>query len=572
MPSTKAATPDIGPQIRYTRSPSPISSLGDTITVRSPAHAPSQTGSCRDSLVESQVILPLARKRPSVTHSFTSFDTVELVIGLYDETFPLHRALQQRTEYLAKEILADGANPNLQTPDGLSPLHIAARAGASAPCVQKLLDHGADPSITDAHGNLPLHWAIRWNWAVAELLFGSNSDAGSTCNLKNDSPAHFALLSFRQGTCTLNQLNLIWSRTCRGTSYRGESARNHFLGSLCYNYDTSTRRGRTAWWESMITSTASPHPLEVLSTMPAVGYSLQVTAFPNSDVLLFESLLRELPLCANSEGQKLQLIHLGNALVSSEMVEFEYKPPYPANAVLDLFIEGRYCAFWQDYPGRIQWWMADLIHLGCQEQDCVHRDYHISSSTCQLLNMSLFTRAIHGLLSPEGAGKLSFTKVLIYHGLDAFRREQSGQIPLLTAAREGMQQLVELMLEADMKSARPQQQPMRRGQDLDFGRFYWAEWEEAKVTDDWHALVVLIDSARPSPLEGVSAQVHTLLVEAAMNVVLETFCKELPSMWTRVRKEKRAQVTSILSHCRRQSKDAESRIHEKLEKLHYLCV
>lgn len=54
-------------------------------------------------------------------------------------------------------LIAHGANPNLGTYMGMTPLMLAAR-NVNLPVAQKLLAHGADAKQKDIDGSTPLHW------------------------------------------------------------------------------------------------------------------------------------------------------------------------------------------------------------------------------------------------------------------------------------------------------------------------------------------------------------------------------------------------------------------------------
>jgi len=54
-------------------------------------------------------------------------------------------------------LIAHGANPNLGTYMGMTPLMLAAE-DVNLPVAQKLLAHGADAKQKDIYGNTPLHW------------------------------------------------------------------------------------------------------------------------------------------------------------------------------------------------------------------------------------------------------------------------------------------------------------------------------------------------------------------------------------------------------------------------------
>lgn len=56
---------------------------------------------------------------------------------------------------IVESLLEAGANPNLQTADGNTPLHLAVRENAPQ-IIQILLAHGADPNIENRHGQKPV--------------------------------------------------------------------------------------------------------------------------------------------------------------------------------------------------------------------------------------------------------------------------------------------------------------------------------------------------------------------------------------------------------------------------------
>src|SRR5436853_3558880 len=70
-----------------------------------------------------------------------------------------------------------GADPNLCTPRGHSPLMYAAQA-RNPGCLQPLLDHGADVTQCDIEGQTPLHYAAghRADLGYYRPLIEANSD------------------------------------------------------------------------------------------------------------------------------------------------------------------------------------------------------------------------------------------------------------------------------------------------------------------------------------------------------------------------------------------------------------
>jgi len=72
-----------------------------------------------------------------------------------------------------------GADSNTPGPDGLTPLHVAARAGSEL-IVRMLLAHGANPKATHAQGRTPLHEAAcRGKIAVARMLIEAGADVSA---------------------------------------------------------------------------------------------------------------------------------------------------------------------------------------------------------------------------------------------------------------------------------------------------------------------------------------------------------------------------------------------------------
>ena len=92
------------------------------------------------------------------------------------ETIALHKAAVEGNAALAKQLLDEGASPDVKDAIGQSPLHFAANAAVA----ELLLDAGANPNAEDINGTTPLHWAVDAA-AIAELLLdaGANPNAGN---------------------------------------------------------------------------------------------------------------------------------------------------------------------------------------------------------------------------------------------------------------------------------------------------------------------------------------------------------------------------------------------------------
>ena len=72
---------------------------------------------------------------------------------------PLHAAAWSTNTARIAELIAHGADPNARDGFGQAPLHLAARAAASAEAIRTLAELGADPAAADNDGWTPLHCA-----------------------------------------------------------------------------------------------------------------------------------------------------------------------------------------------------------------------------------------------------------------------------------------------------------------------------------------------------------------------------------------------------------------------------
>jgi hypothetical protein len=87
---------------------------------------------------------------------------------------PLHHAIHKNQPGSVSVLLELGADVNAPSPQGVTPLMMAAGYGYD-PIVRILLDHHADPSLKDAHGETALNHAKhgvtdidRWTWPAQQ--------------------------------------------------------------------------------------------------------------------------------------------------------------------------------------------------------------------------------------------------------------------------------------------------------------------------------------------------------------------------------------------------------------------
>ena len=100
-----------------------------------------------------------------------------------DEAF--HRAMNDRDEEVALHLLEEGASPFRPDDRGVTPLHMAARAGLLEVAVE-LVIAGAELEARVQPGLTPLHWAVRsQSLGIVQFLVESGADI----NAETDSGA-----------------------------------------------------------------------------------------------------------------------------------------------------------------------------------------------------------------------------------------------------------------------------------------------------------------------------------------------------------------------------------------------
>ncbi|KAH8747039.1 ankyrin repeat-containing domain protein [Diaporthe sp. PMI_573] len=93
------------------------------------------------------------------------------VNATFNQSFPLHTAIEQAYTDTAKLLLEQGADPNARDAQHKTALHLACNLGLE-PVVQLLLDKGADVNATDVLLSTPLHQSVnsRQSAVVTKLL------------------------------------------------------------------------------------------------------------------------------------------------------------------------------------------------------------------------------------------------------------------------------------------------------------------------------------------------------------------------------------------------------------------
>lgn len=128
-------------------------------------------------------------------------------IPLNDHTL-LEIAISRKSIFITNLLLKQGADPNVETTEGLKPLHLACFHGCLS-ITQCLLEFGADVNALNKQGNLPIHTACSaGHFHIAESLIKH----GSICNSPDSNgryPIHYSSASGNwKFTKTLLQLGV----------------------------------------------------------------------------------------------------------------------------------------------------------------------------------------------------------------------------------------------------------------------------------------------------------------------------------------------------------------------------
>ena len=105
---------------------------------------------------------------------------------------PLHVAAECGSKALVKLFLDYETEPNITDERGYTALHVAVEHDNKYVVEQLLADHGTDPNVTDARGCTPLHYAAQHGYKdVVQLLLRNGANPNATNN-KGKTPFHLA--------------------------------------------------------------------------------------------------------------------------------------------------------------------------------------------------------------------------------------------------------------------------------------------------------------------------------------------------------------------------------------------
>jgi ankyrin repeat protein len=180
------------------------------------------------------------------------------------------RGVREEAFVLIERLLEDGANPNARTREysherrfilvvvgsvawvdltGQTPFLRAAAAG-DVEIMRLLLAHGADPNIATDAGTTPLMVAAGVNWAVAE-----------TFDLGNDALLEAVKLAHSLGN-DVNAVNSMGIAAIHGAANRGANDVIEYLAANGAKLDVADEQGRTPldWAEGVFLATHPPVP------------------------------------------------------------------------------------------------------------------------------------------------------------------------------------------------------------------------------------------------------------------------------------------------------------------------
>lgn len=508
--------------------------------------------------------------RPSESHSTAlwgpPFVWMECDVRDFpSSTFPLHRALQLGKEDLILDLIASGgADPNLQTEDGLTPLHIAVRQGRSESCLWDLLQGGAKISTPDAEGNNPLHWAVRWHWGACEAIL-TDKWAFSKRNKDGLCPLHLLLICYRMGLCEPKDLDLFLNspdicvpdESIPNLS-TGESPVEHLLSTLSRSHDWTTRNERTAWWDMVISESPSvPSAWFFYSIITCSERAQRILVFPGSTQSLLESLLEDIPIRVFSRTESWGLLTLLKSLFIQDYWS-------GLDSQITLLMESINAPAWRLNDDILC--TADVLVEILEVADQFSQSW-----VCNKSNRTLLMKAIQDIQLPLVRPNYHPAITLVNFGSDGFLSEQDGRFPIVVAAERGLQRVVEHILDKDMhrNDGHWARYTIFADNDRDDGqqqrRLYWPAWEDAKRTVQGAQAIAAVEPiVGTNRIEGMSPSVQFWSLKAAMKVVLEKFAKDT-GPWIRDNTtEKRVQLAFLIKRCLYYNVEIEDWVYRRL--------